>query len=322
MPSPRATNVALLLVATIVTLATAELATRLVHPVARVHAPSWDGFDDQLRQGLFVADPELGYRPGPVWGANGRYGFRNGAEYDGTREPATDVVVLGDSLIQDLAFGDALERDLAGRGARVWSAGVGGYNTLQEAGYLQRYVGIEPDVLVLGFCLNDFARSMVVVAAGLDAGRFVTTTFEPVGDVYPFWFRHSALYRLIEAAWFVHRTRDQFSPAGVRRNRGNVHRGLAIMKRYAHRRGIPFLVVLYPHLSDEPVPWLAEAHRRALRLFANLRLRYIDMTDDYTARGLATLRRTPDDVVHPSAEAHALAARKLLEAFPDAFAAR
>jgi lysophospholipase L1-like esterase len=116
--------------------------------------------------------------------------------------------------------------------------------------------------------------------------------------------------------------REQYSPAGVRRNRGSVRRGLETMRRYAHRRGIPFLVVLYPHLTDEAVPWLAEAHRRALRLFANLGLRFIDMSTDYAARGFAGLRRASDDLVHPNPEGHALAARKLVATFPAAFATR
>lgn len=315
-------DIALALFGVAVALLIGELATRLLRPIPLANAPVWDGFDGQLREGLFVSDPLLGYRPGPAWAPAGRFGFRNGAEYDGTAEPATDIVVLGDSLIQDGAFGEALKALLAETKVRVWIAGIGGYDTLQEAGYLEHYVTLDPDVLVLGFCLNDFARSMVVVPTGGDSERFATPTFEPVGAVNPFLFRHSALYRLAQSAWFARGMREQFSPQGVRQNRRHVRRGLETMRRYARRRHVPFLVVLYPHLLEVALPWQEEAHRLALRLFANLRLPYVDLTADYAAVGPATLRIRSDDVVHPNREGHAIAARKLLSTFPGAFPPR
>ena len=135
MPA-RAADLVLALVAVGLALALAELAARVLRPVPSASSPAWNGFDGQLRRGLFEADPVLGYRPGPLWGERGRFGFRNGAEYDGTQEPATDVVVLGDSLIQEGELVAALQHELAGTDTRVWNAGIGGYNTLQEAGYL------------------------------------------------------------------------------------------------------------------------------------------------------------------------------------------
>jgi lysophospholipase L1-like esterase len=198
----------------------------------------------------------------------------------------------------------------------VWVAGIGGYNTLQEAYYLEQHITLVPDVLVLGFCLNDFMRSMMVVG-GTDDGKFVAPDFEPLGAVDPFLFRSSALYRLAASALMAHRVRGQYSPEGVRANRDNVRRGLERMLRWSADHGTTFRVILYPHLLETELPWQHEAHAQARTIFAELGVRYVDLTDDYAARGPLALRRSADDPVHPSAEGHDLAARRLLEAFPE-----
>ncbi len=295
-----------------------EILARVLRPVPFTRDHIWSGFDDQLRGELFVPDPDVGYRPGPAWAPNGRFGFRNGAEYDDSSGPAINVVLLGDSLIQDGVLGEVLKERLAGRPVRVWIAGIGGYNTLQEAHYLEHWIKLKPDVLLLGFCLNDFSRSMVVVRSGrADERRFVTPDFEPLAAVNPVLFRYSALYRLFESALIWRGVRGQFSPEGVRHNRENVRRGLEQIKDYTARRGIPFLVILYPHLVEIEAPWQREAHQQAREIFVELGLRWVDVTEDYAARGPLALRRSSDDPVHPNHEGHEIAARRLLAALPD-----
>ncbi len=311
-----ARNLLLAAVAIGLALLVGEGLARVLRPIPFSTAEVWPGFDDQLHRGQFVPDPVVGYLPARF--AGGRHGFQNGAEYDGDERPALDVAVLGDSLIQDGAFAAALRARLAGARARVWYAGIGGYNTLQEAYYLERQITLAPDVLVLGFCLNDFSRSMMVVGNG-DGGRFVAPDFEPLAAVNPSLFRASALYRLVASALVAGRVRTQFSPAGVRANRDGVRQGLERMRRWAADHGAAFRIVLYPHLVDEELPWQREAHQQARTLFEDLDLRYVDVTDAYVARGIVALRRASDDPVHPSAEGHDIAARRLLEEFPDVF---
>lgn len=313
--APRARNLVLSAVSVLLALGCAEVLARVFRPVPYTTAGVWSGFDQKLRQQFFVPDPVAGYVPGPAWAPEGRRGLMNGSEYDGNTEPATEIVVLGDSLVQDRKLGQALQARLAGKAARVWYAGIGGYNTLQEAYYLERFVTLDPDVIVLEFCLNDFNRSMMVVG-GADSGKFVAPDFEPIGAVNPWLFDHSALYRLVQSALIARRTGGQYSPEGVRANRDNVRRGLARIQGYAQAKGAMLRVILYPHLED-PQPWEREARVQARAIFAELGVGYVDVTDDFASRGWATLRRTPDDPVHPNDEGHALAARRLLETFPE-----
>jgi lysophospholipase L1-like esterase len=310
-------NLLLSAVSVALALGIGEMLARVLRPIPYTTAGVWPGFDRQLRRRHFVPDPVAGYVPGPAWAPDGRRGFMNGSEYDGHAEPATEIAVLGDSLVQDRALGRALQARLAGTAARVWYAGIGGYNTLQEAYYLEHFVGLDPNVIVLEFCLNDFNRSMVVVG-GADDGKLVAPDFEPIGAVNPWLFDHSALYRLGQSALIARRTGGQYSPEGVRANRDNVRRGLARIQRQAQAKGAALRVILYPHL-EEPQPWEREARVQALAIFAELGIASTDVTDEFARRGWMALRRTPEDPVHPSAEGHAIAAERLLEAFPDVF---
>lgn len=99
--------------------------------------------------------------------------------WDGTERPATpervEVALVGDSLAwgELVAFADSLsvqtERALGESTYRVSSFGVSGYDTRQEAIYYEHRVRpLEPDVVVVIFCLND-----LFIASG-PFGRFAT----------------------------------------------------------------------------------------------------------------------------------------------------
>lgn len=306
---------ALVTVSSVAGLGLAELATRMLvrEPVYSTTAVVYEGFYRQLGAGWFVADERLGFRPGPRWrGTAGRLGFQNGAHYGDLDEPRIDVALLGDSVIQSRDLARALRARLAERGVRVWNAGIGGYNTVQEAEYLERFVRLRPDALVLGFCLNDFLPSMTVVAHG--AGRrMAQQAFEPIGTVSPFWFRRSALYRLVRLRGIELRRGGLWSPETVKRQTGAVREALARIARWARERDAALLVLVYPHLVAEDA-YLRAARLRALAILEALAIPHVDLAADYAALGLdlAALRRTPDDVVHPNADGHEVAARAVV----------
>lgn len=114
-----------------------------------------------------------------------------------------------------------------GREVRIWSSGIPGYNTLQEAHYLEKHIGVEADLVVLGFCLNDFLPSMVVVAGDrFKKGDFAFSKIDPLGDVSPFLFEHSVLYRHIKMRSVDRGNPELYSPETIRRHRALVRQGL------------------------------------------------------------------------------------------------
>jgi lysophospholipase L1-like esterase len=310
------TNLLLAAASTVTGVLVAEGAVRWlgVEPVYRSTEGVSAGFRGSIRAGWYVRDHRLGFAPGPRWESEtGRRGFQNGAEYPDADSDATDIVLLGDSVIESRLLEAALKRILADAPVRIWNAGIGGYNTLQEAYYLEDRTDVTPAFVVVGFCLNDFLPSMTVVR---DQGQkaMMQNLFEPIGQVHPFWFRHSALYRMITLRFLRPQGAGSlWSAESVARNRGMVAEGLQRIRRWADAHGSTLLVVVYPHLTDDD-DYLRAAHETALQLLAELDIAAIDLKAVYDARGyqLAQLRLTPDDIVHPNAEGHRIAANEVV----------
>jgi lysophospholipase L1-like esterase len=310
-------NALLLVASTFLALGLAELAARWFVAAPIYRASDFSGFQRELENGYLVPDRVLGFAPGPTWeGPTGRRGFQNGAEYGELGREALDVVFLGDSVIQSRLLQSALNEFLTGTSARTWNAGIAGYNTLQEAYYLEQRIALDPDVLILGFCLNDFLPSMSVTRDHSDGygpmtqERMTQNLFEPIGVVSPFWFQKSALYRLIKLRTIAFLgSGDLWSAETVRGNRWLVAEGLARVRRYARDHDATLLVVVYPYLTAED-PYLKTAHETVLAILRDLDIAFIDMKAVYRDRGdaLERLRKAPDDVVHPNAEGHMIAA--------------
>ncbi len=156
--------------------------------------------------GLVISDPELGWRlkpyaEGPL--ATNALGFR-----DTPYNPRADIVILllGDSLSWGDGLGDikkgypfllekALSRETH-RTVEVINAAVPGYSTFQQLRYLQLYgLDLNPDLVILQFCLNDVVERYVSCAAyggdnvflGIDTRQFIK-------GINGWLLKHSRLY--------------------------------------------------------------------------------------------------------------------------------
>ena len=74
------------------------------------------------------------------------------------------------------------------------------------------------------------------------------------------------------------------------------------------------IVVVYPHLTIDD-DYLRAAHDTVLAVLAKLRIETIDLKTVYRDLGSdpEVLKMSPDDVVHPNAEGHRLAAAEILK---------
>ena len=315
-PSRALATLLLVVTSTAVGFGFVEIAVRAfaTEPVYCAADGVFPGFQHAVATNYFVRDRILGFAPGPGWkGARGRRGFQNGAEYAGMAGSGLDIVLLGDSVIQSQLLEQGLKRLLTGFAVRIWNAGIGGYNTLQEAYYLERRTRVAPHVIVLGFCLNDFLPSMTI--AGDRSRRTMTQNlFEPIGRVSPFWFRHSALYRMVALRVLLPRDSGSlWSADTVRKNRPVVSEGLSRIRRYAAEHGATLVVAVYPHLRADD-DYLRAAHDTVLAVLDELAIDAIDLQAIYDELGFdpARLRMSPDDVVHPNAEGHLVAAAEIV----------
>lgn len=136
---------------------------------------AWD--ESRGKPGFFLSDPVLGQRLAANydgWFAGvpahtNSLGFRDNREYPLAKSPGTfRILVLGDSVtfghgaLYETSYPYLLEQQLRAWRPEVkwevWNLGVPGYNTAQELAQL-RQVGdrYHPDLVVVGFYLNDFS---------------------------------------------------------------------------------------------------------------------------------------------------------------------
>lgn len=101
-----------------------------------------------------------------------------------------DSVTMGHGIAHEETFCELLESALAGhsgKGAacRVINAGVQGYATWQELNLLRRLLILQPDMVVIGFCLNDltepFVSSKALGGTGIGYQGFPATGSGAIG---------------------------------------------------------------------------------------------------------------------------------------------
>ncbi|MGD9645373.1 MAG: SGNH/GDSL hydrolase family protein [Pirellulales bacterium] len=234
-----------------------------------------------------------------------------GQKPEGTKR----ILVLGDSMT--LGWGAAvadcypqrLQRLLNEQPAaqpsvdyQVLNCGVGNYNTVQEVAYFrERGLALEPDLVVLGFFLNDaelrhdpaqhfLARHSylyVLASSGVDA-------FLRRSGSLPDWQSHYAeLYRDDAAGW-----RD-------------CRRAIGELVVLCRKQQIPLLVVLIPelHRLGADYPFRA-AHQSVTDLVTQQGVRVLDLVAAFDGQEPASLWVSPGDA-HPNAKGHQIIAEAL-----------
>jgi lysophospholipase L1-like esterase len=224
------------------------------------------------------------------------------------------VVALGDSVTfgygvdADRSWPAALETLLSspplaeGRVTEVLNAGVSGYSTLQEAAALRtKVLPLEPDLVVIGYCLNDpeylplqplhrhFARSA--------------------------WWHHSALLRTARFRGRNQRIarhgdywRALHDPEGE--DWRSVVRGFTAIAEATQPRGVPVLLVIFPVWKSDDwsaYPY-ADLHEQVRTAAEASGLAVLDLLEVFAARPPAELFLDEEDIFHPNEAGHALAA--------------
>jgi lysophospholipase L1-like esterase len=200
---PGTANALLLTASVLFALLVAEFTLRWVRPQLFEVSP----------QGLFVADPDVGYVLAPGFDgwlrrAEFRMRVRVGASGLRGHDPrphrsnTVRIVCLGDSFTWGFGVGDdqaypaQLEKLLAHRhpelDVQVLNAGVFGYGTSEELEFLKtRGALLDPDLVIVQFLPeNDFTENRTPARARLDVreGRLVTRPgFAPEASTFIFW---------------------------------------------------------------------------------------------------------------------------------------
>jgi hypothetical protein len=242
------------------------------------------------------------------------------------------IVVLGDSftfgegVAEDETFSARLEGLLRDHGSarddprriEVVNAGVAGYNTRDEVVYLKnRWVSLEPDLVLLVFYLNDayddnrFAS--LIMGTDKPMERRLQQPAEPRSYLFD-WARaiwkNWRLQRRIASIY-----RSQFSSRAEidGHDWAASKEALAEAARFSRARGIPFGMVIFPelHSLDDGYPFHA-IHEEVRRAGESLGFPVKDLFPTFEGEEAEELWAHSTDH-HPGKKAHALAASSIFE---------
>jgi lysophospholipase L1-like esterase len=225
------------------------------------------------------------------------------------------VLLLGDSITEWGRWSELVEERLNAEGLRceILNAAVAGWNLYQYWAFLKDNVSVyQPDLVLVGFCLNDIPQSNLmatVLPRGEDAyyfvpragpGRELDVRF--TARISPFWFTHSALYRLAASLVWLRRHEDR----GIADDRPGMLREMKEMSR-GRILGIvfPYLIPLDRYSGEQRRDYAETVGR-----LDEAGIEYLDLTPAMNRSGakIVDLRETALDPVHYSAAANALKA--------------
>jgi hypothetical protein len=258
----------------------------------------------------YVLDPEFGFRPILGTDAYAEHGAMPN-DYPLEKSPKRErVLFVGDSVTRRGRIVAALRAIYGEDDHEYWNAGVESFSLVQSVHYLLRFAGAcGPDHLVLTFHYNDF-QTTPVTFLDQDGTPVLYAPPLPTGDVVPWLYERSSLYRRLVKTWFA--------GEGERRIRAEMRDALATLRDWCEQRGARLSVVFHPYLEPEEL-WLDlhhRAHDEALAMCAEVGIRAFDLLPELRAaqaEGTPAME-SPGDHEHPSDELAARFARSLAEA--------
>lgn len=242
------------------------------------------------------------------------------------------ILFLGDSVVygSGVKFEETLPKQLeailnappAEMGpVEVLNAGMPGYNSVQEERYFEIIAGkIAPDIVILGYSLND-NNTLYQVKKVDGAYRFVSEC-DRCPYLYPFpgngiMLEHSYFYRHINLVMtdiarrlgYSHLIKFFYCGGGTLEERAED--ALLRIRENAGGMGASLIIVVFPLFADFNRYEYFHSHRWIAEQAAALGVPIIDLFEHYRTMDASELRVSPDDIVHPNALGHALAARIL-----------
>lgn len=196
----------------------------------------------------------------------------------------------------------------------VINSGIPGYNTIQEAEFLEkRLIRYSPDVIIVGYCAaNDrmIARRLIRYKDGLYCSDVIRPDCPYLFD-FPFnkfLLEKSALYRFVNRrlAFSIHRKNKNykikyFSVAGPK-----TEDAIKRIKEIAAKNSSRLLFVIFPLLDDE-----GSESRWVIERLQEYKIDYVDLRGVYEKFGYDKLAISPSDRCHPNKLGHELAAREI-----------
>jgi lysophospholipase L1-like esterase len=295
---------------------------------------------------LYVPDPELGWTHRPettdtYWGMRFRINAQGLRGPERTRpkpEGTRRVLVLGDSVVFGLGLEDdadtlpaRLERELAGAPGTIEcvNAGVCGWSPWQALRWLERGgAAFEPDLVVLGFVLNDLTERFRLARFGGDGPGAQLEYARPEAwntRGWRGWLGESGIVLALRELRLRRSLRTEgerltayhaiLAPQSAAIETAWQHVGaeLAALREWCAAHDLPFLVVALPYAIQLVHPEQDAPQRRLAEELRRLSVPHIDLLPPFASRASAGMpvEELFLDGVHLTVAGNALAAREI-----------
>ncbi len=220
------------------------------------------------------------------------------------------IVCVGDSVTARSRFPQFLDEQLNVSGDttyEVWNAGIIGYSLTQEARYIEeKIIGVQPDLIVLGFCWNDFDTTPIVTL--IDNRLVGLFPDEELLFLNPFLLKHSALYRLCVYARF---SLLKEAKHDKRKVIYDTQRALAKTIDILATHHIPIVIVLLPMPKsyEDNMEWYA--FDEMIQVADTLNIPYVDLRDTVVGCVPLSMRIDAHDSSHINSGMGAVIAQRL-----------
>jgi len=319
------------LVAVVVALLAAEVGLRIFHHVRGTYRFHHEEADEARRSSIWTRsdDPLLIYVHRPDYRKDGvrqteAHGILSPDDVSVDKPAGTlRILLLGDSIGAGLTlpFGERMSTLLEarleaslGRTVEVLNFSVNGYKTVQEARLLETSAGrFDPDLILLAYCMNDVANSLTPtvwfceppaprvylweevterLGAAAENRELYVPTFGPHYGDSRYWHE---LYNVRSLGW------------------QSVAEGFDRISWYGQEHGVRVLVVIFPFLLPEG--WyrggVEPLHRQVAAAARNRGFEMLDLLPVFARYDAEDLRAEPEDLFHPNAEGHRIAAEAI-----------
>ncbi len=254
----------------------------------------WEG--SWFRESNVALSSTLGYEMKPSSNRNSLGMF----DKERTRTKKNDtyrIVIVGDSITVGSKYPQFLEElysKIYQEKIEVWNCAVVGYNTIQECIALQeKWLKLEPDMVIIGFCWNDFEITPIVTKIdGQPVGLF--SKYANV-KINPFLLKHSALYRLIMKSIFIYQSKKNNNDIALY---NRVACALRKTKDILDSKKIPLLLVILPKPVEYQKNIQQEDFKRIKKITTELQIPTLDLIPYIKQFNPDELRRQPDDDSH------------------------
>jgi len=239
------------------------------------------------------------------------------------------IAVIGDSVsfgfgvkLED-SFPYILEADLRSKGqyqgknVEVINFSVNGYGleSYREV-LLKKAEKFEPDLVIIGYCLNDLASADAVFVAVGDMMK-KNSSYKNLAKYSQFL---AAIKFYSDKAWAKTAGEWQFKqeykePRAAEYLKTNFEQ----IENFGKAHNVSVLVLVFPLFTDFKNYDLMDIHNTVNDALKNAGLAHIDLLGVFTGQPAESFRLNNEDVTHPNANGHQLIVKAIEAALPDFF---